>query len=37
MKNFGPVNIILGIKLLRNSNGFALTQSHHIEKNIKKV
>ena len=32
MKDFGPVNIILGIKLLRNSNSFALTHLHYIEK-----
>jgi hypothetical protein len=36
MKNLGPINVILGIKLLKNSNGFAITQSHYIEKILKR-
>jgi hypothetical protein len=32
MMDLGLVNVILGIKLLKNNNGFALTQSYYIEK-----
>jgi len=30
IKDFARVNVILGIKLLRNNNSFSLTQSHCI-------
>jgi hypothetical protein len=36
-KDFSLVNVILNIKLLKNNNSFALTQSHYIEKIQKKV
>jgi len=36
-KDLDLVNVILGIKLLKNSNGFALTHLHDIEKNIKNI
>lgn len=36
MKDFGEVDVILGIKLKRTSDGFSLSQSHYIEKMLKK-
>jgi len=36
MKNLGPINVILAIKLLKNSNGFVITQAHYIEKILKR-
>jgi hypothetical protein len=36
MKNLGPINVILGIKLLKSSNGFVITQSHYIKKILKR-
>ena len=35
MKDFGHVDVILGIKLLKSNNDFDLTQSHYIEKILK--
>jgi hypothetical protein len=32
MKNLGEVDTILGIKVKKHSNGYALNQSHYIEK-----
>nr|KYP54754.1 Retrovirus-related Pol polyprotein from transposon TNT 1-94 [Cajanus cajan] len=32
MKDLGLVDVILGIKLIKNHNGIVLTQSHYIEK-----
>lgn len=32
MKDLGIVDVILGIKITRTSDGFALSQSHYIEK-----
>ncbi|KAL2230885.1 UNVERIFIED_CONTAM: hypothetical protein Sindi_1682900 [Sesamum indicum] len=36
MKDKGEVDIILGIKLIRSTDGIATSQSHHVEK-IEKV
>ena len=36
MKDMGLVDVILGIKIKRNHEGIALTQSHYIEKVLKK-
>ena len=36
MKDIGEANVILGIKILRDINGIMLTQSHYIEKVLKK-
>jgi ATP-binding cassette subfamily B (MDR/TAP) protein 1 len=35
MKDFGHVDVILGVKLLKSNNDFDLTQSHYIEKILK--
>ena len=37
MKNFGPVDVILGIKLIRNESSIALTKSHYVEKLLKRL
>ena len=36
MKDMGEANVILGIKILRDYDGITLTQSHYIEKVLKK-
>ena len=36
MKDLGQVDTILGIKVRQHSGGFALSQSHYIEKVLKK-
>ncbi|GJY06238.1 peroxidase 72 [Tanacetum coccineum] len=36
MKDMGQVDVILGIRIQKNSNGYILTQSHYIEKTLKK-
>nr|KYP56549.1 Retrovirus-related Pol polyprotein from transposon TNT 1-94 [Cajanus cajan] len=36
MKDLGLVDVILGIKLIKNHDGIVLTQSHYIEKLLKK-
>ena len=36
MKDLGEADVILGIKIKRNVNGFSLCQSHYIEKMLKK-
>ena len=36
MKDFSPIDVILGIKLIRNESGITLTQSYYIEKLLKK-
>ena len=36
MKDMGEANVILGIKILRDKDGITLTQSHYIEKVLKK-
>ena len=36
MKDMGEANVILGIKILRDKDGITLTQSHYIEKILKK-
>nr|CAN83010.1 hypothetical protein VITISV_010102 [Vitis vinifera] len=36
MKDLGEVDIILGIKVKRNSGGYALNQTHYIEKVVSK-
>ncbi|GJX33215.1 retrovirus-related pol polyprotein from transposon TNT 1-94 [Tanacetum coccineum] len=35
-KDMGEANVILGIRIQKNSNGYILTQSHYIEKTLKK-
>ncbi|GJW62564.1 hypothetical protein Tco_0111899 [Tanacetum coccineum] len=35
-KDMGEVDVILGIRIQKNSNGYILTQSHYIEKTLKK-
>lgn len=35
-KDLGPVDVILGIKLIRNGDKISLTQSHYVEKLLKK-
>ena len=37
MKDLGQADVILGIQIKRNSEGYVLTQSHYAEKNITKV
>ena len=32
MKDLGQANVILGIQIKRNSEGYVLTQSHYAEK-----
>ncbi|GJX96525.1 retrovirus-related pol polyprotein from transposon TNT 1-94 [Tanacetum coccineum] len=36
MKDMGEADVILGITIQKNSNGYILTQSHYIEKTLKK-
>ena len=36
MKHLGEVDNILGIKIKRNSEGYALNQTHYIEKVVSK-
>ena len=36
IKDLGPVDVILGIKVLKKNGGFILTQSHFIEKVLRK-
>ena len=36
MKDLGPVDVILGIKLIKKNDGMVLTQSHYVEKILKK-
>ncbi|GKB31398.1 retrovirus-related pol polyprotein from transposon TNT 1-94 [Tanacetum coccineum] len=36
MKDMREANVILGIRIQKNSNGYILTQSHYIEKTLKK-
>ncbi|XP_070050486.1 secreted RxLR effector protein 161-like [Nicotiana tomentosiformis] len=36
IKNLGEADVILGIKIKRTSNGFSLSQSHYIEKILKR-
>ena len=36
MKNLGPVDVILGIKLIKKNDGMSLTQSYYVEKLLKK-
>ena len=35
MKDFGPVDVILDIKSIRNGDSLALTESHYIKKLLK--
>jgi hypothetical protein len=32
MKDLGPADVILNIKLMKNENGITLSQSHYTEK-----
>jgi len=36
MKDLGPIDVILGIKLIKKNDGMVLTQSHYVEKLLKK-
>ncbi|GJU14182.1 retrovirus-related pol polyprotein from transposon TNT 1-94 [Tanacetum coccineum] len=36
VKDMGEADVILGIRIQKNSNGYILTQSHYIEKTLKK-
>jgi len=36
MKDLDPVDVILGIKLIKKNDGMVLTQSHYVEKILKK-
>ena len=36
MKDLGPLDVILRIKMTRNDDSIALTQSHYVEKLLKK-
>jgi len=36
MRDMGEANLILGIKIRKTNNGFSLSQSHYIEKILKK-
>jgi len=36
MKDLGLVDVILGIKLIKKDDGMVLTQSHYVEKLLKK-
>ncbi|GJS12509.1 retrotransposon protein, putative, ty1-copia subclass [Tanacetum coccineum] len=36
MKDMGEADVILGIRIQKNSNEYILTQSHYIEKSLKK-
>ena len=35
MKDLGKADVILGIKIIRNSEGITLSQSHYVEKVLK--
>ena len=37
MKDMGVADVILGIRITRNGNGLVLSQSHYIDKVLKKV
>ena len=37
MKDHGEVDVILGIKIIRNNEGITLSQSHYVEKVLKKL
>jgi len=32
MKDMGEIDVILGIKIIRNNDGICLTQAHYVEK-----
>lgn len=34
MKDMGPTNVILNIKLIKSEDGITLNQNHDVEKNI---
>ena len=36
IKDLGPMDVILGIKLIKKDDGIILTQSHYVEKLLKK-
>ena len=36
MKDLGEVDVILGIKITKTTEGFILAQSHYVEKILKK-
>ena len=36
MKDLGEVDVILGVRVVKNSNGISLSQSHYVEKVLKK-
>ena len=36
MKDLGEADVILGIKIIRNSEGITLSQTHYVEKVLKK-
>ena len=36
MKDMGPANVILGMKILRTSYGLILGQSHHVDNILRK-
>ena len=36
MKNLGVAGVILGIKITKTSDGYALSQTHYVEKILKK-
>jgi hypothetical protein len=36
LKDLGVADVILGIRIIRNNGGLILTQSHHIEKVLKR-
>ena len=36
MKDHGEVDVILGIKIIRNNEGITLSQSHYVKKVLKK-
>ena len=36
MKDLGPIDVILGIKLIKKNDDMVLTQSHYVEKLLKK-
>ena len=36
MKDLGKAYVILGIKIIRNSEGITLSQTHYVEKVLKK-
>ena len=36
MKDLGEADVILGIKIIKNSEGITLCQSHYVERALKK-